>query len=397
MGIQKSVLYFDYNATTPVDPRVLETMLPYFTEKFGNAASNSHVYGWEAAEAVTIAREQVAELIGAVKEEIIFTSGATESINLAIKGVADIYKAKGNHIITCATEHKAVLDTCISLEKKGYQVTYLPVNHEGMIDLNLLEESIRPDTILIAFLYANNETGLIHPVTEIGRIAKDKKTLFFCDATQAAGKIPVNVLNDGIDLLAFSSHKLYGPKGAGALYVRRKNPRVTIKAQIDGGGHERGLRSGTLNVPCIAGFGKACELAKVEMETRNRNIVFLRNKLEEGLLSIGRTAINGNKTNRLPNTSNLLFGNLTGSSLLSAISKKIAVSAGSACTSALQHPSHVLQAMGLTDEECRNSIRFSIGYPTTEDEIDFAVQEISTILESLRTGNTGESQLPPFS
>lgn len=385
MGIQKSVLYFDYNSTTPVDPRVLETMLPYFTEKFGNAASNSHVYGWEAAEAVTIARKQVAALIGAIKEEIIFTSGATESINLALKGVADAYTGKGNHIVTCATEHKAVLDTCSSLEKKGYKVTYLPVDHEGLIDLNLLEQSIRPDTILVAFMYANNETGIIHPIADIGRIAKQKKALFFCDATQAAGKIPVNILNDGIDLLAFSSHKLYGPKGAGALYVRRKNPRVTIKAQIDGGGHERGLRSGTLNVPSIAGFGKACELAKAEIETRNRNILFLRNKLEEGLLSLGRIAINGNKINRLPNTSNLLFDNQVGSSLLTTISKKIAVSAGSACTSALQHPSHVLQAMGLSEKECKNSIRFSIGYLTTEEEIDFALQEIGTILQSSRT------------
>lgn len=385
MGIQKSVLYFDYNSTTPVDPRVLEMMLPYFTEKFGNAASNSHVYGWEAAEAITIAREQVAAIIGAIKEEIIFTSGATESINLAIKGVADAYSGKGNHIVTCATEHKAVLDTCSSLEKKGYKVTYLPVDHEGLIDLNLLEQSIRPDTILVAFMYANNETGVIHPIADIGRIAKQKKTLFFCDATQAAGKIPVNAINDGIDLLAFSSHKLYGPKGSGALYVRRKNPKVSIKAQIDGGGHERGLRSGTLNVPCIAGFGKACELAKAEMETRNRSILFLRNKLEEGLRSLGRTAINGNKTNRLPNTSNLLFDNQAGSSLLTTISKKIAVSAGSACTSALQHPSHVLLAMGLSEDECKNSIRFSIGYLTTEEEIDFALQEIGTILQSSRT------------
>lgn len=385
MAVQKSVLYLDYNSTTPVDPRVLETMLPFFTEKFGNAYSNSHAYGWIAAEAVTIAREQVANLIGAIKEEIIFTSGATESINLAIKGVADAYSGKGNHIITCTTEHKAVLDTCASLEKKGFDITYLPVNHEGMIDLSLLKKTIKSDTILISLMYANNETGVVHPIADIGKIAKERKVLFFCDATQAAGKIPITVLTENIDLLAFSSHKLYGPKGAGALYVRRKNPRVAIKAQIDGGGHERNLRSGTLNVPGIVGFGKACSLANEEMEMRVAKMALLRNTLEKGLLQLRDVTINGCKKNRIPNTTNLNFKKIPGSLLLPRISKKIAVSAGSACTSASQHPSHVLQAMGLTPEECKSSLRFSIGLTTTNEEIEDVIKELTKIITALRT------------
>lgn len=381
---QQQVIYLDYNSTTPVDPRVLETMLPWFTEKFGNAASRSHAYGWEAEEAVSISREQLAKLIGSVKEEIVFTSGATESINLALKGVAEAYASKGNHIITCVTEHKAVLDTCAALEKKGVAVTYLPVNEKGMIDLNELQKAITPSTILIALMYANNETGVIHPVKQIGALAKEKKVLFFCDATQAVGKIPVDVLKDDIDLMAFSSHKIYGPKGVGALYVRRKNPRVAIKAQIDGGGHERNMRSGTLNVPGIVGFGKAAKLAKLEMGKRQGTLQLLRDKLEHGLLKLEDVKINGNSGQRLPSTGNLCFGGINGTNLLAAISKKIAVSSGSACTSASTDPSHVLNAMGLSDEEARNSIRFSLGILTTEQEIDRAIQEVSEIVHFLR-------------
>jgi len=381
---QQQIIYLDYNSTTPVDHSVLETMLPWFTEKFGNAASRSHAIGWEAEEAVTIAREQIAKLIGSVKEEIVFTSGATESINLAVKGVAEVYASKGNHIITCVTEHKAVLDTCAALEKKGVAVTYLPVNEKGMIDLNDLQKAITPSTILIALMYANNETGVIHPVKQIGAIAKEKKLLFFCDATQAVGKITVDVVMDDIDLMAFSSHKIYGPKGIGALYVRRKNPRVTIKSQIDGGGHERNMRSGTLNVPGIVGFGKAAKLAGLEMKKRQENLQLLRDKLESSLLQLGSVKINGNSGHRLPSTGNLCFGGINGTNLLAAISKKIAVSSGSACTSASTDPSHVLNAMGLTDEEARNSIRFSLGIMTTEQEIDRAIKEISEILYQLR-------------
>lgn len=388
---QEQIIYLDYNSTTPVDPRVLETMLPWFTEKFGNAASRSHAYGWEAEEAVTIAREQIANLIGSLKEEIVFTSGATESINLAIKGVAEAYSSKGNHIITCVTEHKAVLDTCAALEKKGITVTYLPVNEKGMIDLNELQKAITPSTILMALMYANNETGVIHPVKEIGAVAKAKKVLFFCDATQAVGKIPVDVLKNDIDLMAFSSHKIYGPKGVGALYVRRRNPRVTIKAQVDGGGHERNMRSGTLNVPGIVGFGKAAELSGTEMELRQQTLQLLRDKLERELLQTQNVKINGNPDHRLPLTSNLCFGGINGTTLLAAISKKIAVSSGSACTSASTEPSHVLKAMGLSDEKARNSIRFSLGITTTEQEIDRAIREISEILSQLRIEKKGIS------
>lgn len=381
---QQQIIYLDYNSTTPVDPRVLETMLPWFTEKFGNAASRSHAYGWEAEEAVIIAREQIAKLIGSVKEEIVFTSGATESINLALKGVAEAYASKGNHIITCVTEHKAVLDTCSALEKKGVTVTYLPVNQKGMIDLNELQTAITPSTILIALMYANNETGVVHPVKQIGALAKEKKVLFFCDATQAVGKIPVDVLKDDIDLMAFSSHKIYGPKGVGALYVRRKNPRVTIKAQIDGGGHERNMRSGTLNVPGIVGFGKAAELAGLEMGKRQGTLQQLRDKLEHGLLQLEDIKINGNSGHRLPSTGNLCFGGINGTNLRAAISKKIAVSNGSACTSASTDPSHVLKAMQVSDEEARNSIRFSLGIMTTEQEIDRTIKEVSEIVQFLR-------------
>lgn len=380
----QQLIYLDYNSTTPVDPRVLETMLPWFTEKFGNAASRSHAFGWEAEEAVLIAREQIAALIGSLKEEIIFTSGATESINLAIKGVVEAYAKKGNHVITCATEHKAVLDTCASLEKKGVTVTRLPVNENGSIDMNELQKAITPSTILIALMYANNETGVIHPVKQIGQLAKENNVLFFCDATQAVGKIPVDVLHDEIDLIAFSAHKLYGPKGAGALYVRRKDPRVTIKAQMDGGGHERNMRSGTLNVPGIVGFGKAADIALHEMQKNMQAIQLLRDKLETTLLQLGNIRINGDINHRLPSTTNLCFQHLNDTNLLSAITKKAAVSGGSACTSASPEPSHVLKAMHLSDEEAKSSIRFSLGNMTSEQEIIQVIREISELVQQLR-------------
>ncbi|MCP9032884.1 aminotransferase class V-fold PLP-dependent enzyme, partial [Klebsiella sp. SWET4] len=303
----KLPIYLDNNATTPMDPRVLEVMIPYFTEHFGNAASRNHPFGWEAEEAVDYAREQVAKLIGADPKEIIFTSGATEGDNLAIKGVFEMYASKGNHIITAVTEHKAVLDTCKHIEKLGGEVTYLPVNAEGLIDLKELEAAIKPTTVLIAIMYANNEIGVIQPVKEIAAIAKKHGVLFFTDGTQAAGKIPVDVIKDGIDIMTFSGHKMYGPKGVGALYVRRKNPRVKVTAQMDGGGHERGMRSGTLNVPGIVGFGKACELCRLEMEEDTQRISKLRDKLENALMHLEEAYVNGSKEHRLPHVSNISF------------------------------------------------------------------------------------------
>jgi cysteine desulfurase len=377
-------LYLDYNSTTPVDARVVQAMLPFFTEQFGNAASSNHRYGWQAQEAVTIAREQIGNLIGAVKEEIVFTSGATESINLAIRGVVEAYASKGNHIITCATEHRAVIDTCKSLEKKGIEVTVLPVNKQGFIDLDELTKSIKPTTILICILYANNETGVLQPIEKIGKIAKEKKVLFFCDATQAVGKIPIDVLKDNIDLMAFSSHKLYGPKGCGALYIRRKNPRVSLKEQITGGGHERNFRSGTLNVPGIVGFGKAAELCIMEMEVEASRLLLLRDKFEKVLLTKNLVTINGDVTNRLAHVSNLCFNIPNGASLLASLSKLMAVSSGSACSSSSTEPSHVLKAMGLTDEASKSSIRFSLGRFTTKAEMDWAGEQIINILTTLR-------------
>src|SRR6476646_6510639 len=329
----KLPVYLDHNATTPCDPRVVEAMIPYFTESFGNAASRNHPFGWQAEEAVDYAREQVAQLIGADTKEIIFTSGATESDNLAIKGVFESYASKGNHIITCVTEHKAVLDTCKHVEKLGAEVTYLPVQSDGLIDLKELETAIKPTTVLIAIMYANNETGVIQPVKEISAIAKRKGVLFFSDATQAVGKIPVNVIEDGIDLMAFSAHKIYGPKGVGALYVRRKNPRVRIIAQMDGGGHEKGMRSGTLNVPGIVGLGQACEICRLNMNEDAKRIKILRDKLENDLLQLEETQLNGNKENRLPHVLNISFKYVESEGLMLACNKNIAVSSGSACTS----------------------------------------------------------------
>jgi len=380
----KLPIYLDNNATTPMDPRVLETMLPYFTERFGNAASRNHPFGWAAEEAVDYGREQVAKLIGADPKEIIFTSGATEADNLAIKGIFEMYASKGNHIITANTEHKAVLDTCKHIEKLGGEVTYLNVQEDGLIDLEELEAAIKPSTILVAIMYANNEIGVIQPIKEIAAIAKKHGVLFFTDATQAVGKVPVNVLDDGIDLMAFTAHKIYGPKGIGALYVRRKNPRVKVTAQMDGGGHERGMRSGTLNVPGIVGFGKACELCRLEMEHDSAQISKLRDKLENALLKLEEAYVNGNREHRLPHVSNISFKYVEGEGLLMGFNKNIALSSGSACTSASLEPSYVLKALGLGDDLAHSSLRFGLSRFTTEEQIDYTIEQISKTVLKLR-------------
>jgi len=365
-------------------------MLRYFTGVYGNAASRTHMYGWQAAEAVTLAREQVAALIGAETQEIVFTSGATEAVNLAIKGVAEAYRSKGNHIITAATEHKAVLDTCHHLEKLGYSVTSLPVNAEGLVDPVQLEAAITPATILVAIMFANNETGTLQPVSLIGEIARKKGVLFFTDATQAVGKIPVQVNDNHIDLMAFSAHKLYGPKGVGALYLRRKNPRVNIVAQMDGGGHERGKRSGTLNVPGIVGFGKACSVAAGLLQKESLRLLALRNQLETNLLALGDTSINGSKENRLPQVSNLTFKFAEGEALMLGFAKEIALSSGSSCSSASMEPSHVLKAMGLSDDLAYSSLRFSLGRFTTEEEIKFVTSRVKSAVENQRALAIGQ-------
>jgi cysteine desulfurase len=377
-------VYLDNNATTPLDPRVLETMLPFFTQHFGNASSRHHAYGWAAEAAVDLAREQVAALIGADPKEIIFTSGATEADNLALKGVFEMYADKGNHIITTEVEHKAILDTCRHLEKLGASVTYLKVNHEGMIDLKELESAITAKTILVAVMYANNEIGSINPIREISAIAKRHGVLMMSDITQAAGKIPVNVNKDGIDLAAFSAHKLYGPKGIGALYVRRKSPRVKVTAQMDGGGHERGMRSGTLNVPAIAGFGKACELALQEMEEEGKRLAAMRDKLENALLQLEETYVNGSRAHRLPHVSNISFRYVEGEALLMGFGKEVALSSGSACTSASPEPSYVLKALGLGDDLAHSSLRFGLGRFTTEEEIDYTINAVTATVNRLR-------------
>ena len=380
----KLPIYLDHNATTPMDPRVLETMIPYFTENFGNAASRNHSFGWHAEEAVDYAREQIAQLIGADPKEIIFTSGATEGDNLGIKGVYEMYASKGNHIITCTTEHKAVLDTCKHLEKLGAEVTYLEVQPDGLIDLKELEAAMRPTTILVAIMYANNEIGVIQPVKEISAIAKKHGALFFTDAVQAVGKIPVDVNADGIDLMAFTAHKMYGPKGVGALYVRRKNPRVKVTAQLDGGGHERGMRSGTLNVPGIVGFGKACELARLEMASDTERISKLRDKLENALKVIDESYVNGNPAHRLPHVSNISFKYVEGEGLMMGFNQDIALSSGSACTSASLEPSYVLKALGLGDDLAHSSLRFGLGRYTTEEQIDFTIKAVTDTVLKLR-------------
>ncbi|MEO6583546.1 MAG: IscS subfamily cysteine desulfurase [Ferruginibacter sp.] len=380
----KLPIYLDNNATTQMDPRVLEAMTPYFLEHFGNAASRNHPFGCEAEEAVDYAREQVAKLIGADPKEIIFTSGATEADNLGIKGVFEMYAIKGNHIITATTEHKAVLDTCKHIEKLGGEVTYLQVDREGLISLEALEAAMKPTTILIAIMYANNEIGTVQPIKEISAIARKHGALVFTDATQAVGKIPVDVNKDGIDLMAFTGHKMYGPKGVGALYVRRKNPRVKVTAQMDGGGHERGMRSGTLNVPGIVGFGKACELCRLDMEADTKHIILLRDKLETELLKLEEAYVNGSVQHRLPHVSNISFKHVEGEGLLMGFNKNIALSSGSACTSASLEPSYVLKALGLGDDLAHSSLRFGLGRFTTEEQIDYTIKAISETVLKLR-------------
>jgi len=380
----KTPIYLDNHATTPMDPRVLDAMLPYFTKYFGNAASRNHEFGWVAEQAVDKARKQIADLIGATAREIIFTSGATESDNLAIKGVAEMYAEKGNHIITAATEHKAVLDTCKKLEKNGYRVTYLPVKGDGLIDLDMLRDAITDKTILVTIMYANNEIGVLQPIAAIGKICREKGVLFHTDGVQAIGKVPVDVNRDNIDLLSITGHKLYGPKGVGALYVRRKNPRVQLTAQMDGGGHERGMRSGTLNVPGIVGLGEACAICQREMAEESKRLQYLRDKLRNRLeTELDEVYLNGSWEHRLPNSLNLSFAYVEGESLLMGIND-VAVSSGSACTSATLEPSYVLKALGLGDDIAHSSIRFGIGRFNTEEEIDYVADKLVNVVRKLR-------------
>ena len=380
----KLPIYMDNHATTPVDPRVVEAMLPYFTDRFGNAASRNHPFGWAAEEAVETARGQIAKLIGASPKEIIFTSGATESDNLAIKGVAEMYREKGNHIITAVTEHKAVLDTCKRLEKYGYRVTYLPVMKDGLIDLEDLKRAIDDKTILVTIMSANNEIGVLQPVEEIGKICRERGVIFHTDAVQAIGKVPFDVNKMNVDIASITGHKIYGPKGVGALYVRRKNPRVQLSAIIDGGGHERGMRSGTLNVPGIVGLGKACELCMLEMPEESKKMAALRDRLKNSIMSrLDETYINGSQEHRLPQNLNISFAYVEGESLLMGIND-VAVSSGSACTSATLEPSYVLKALGLGDDLAHSSIRFGIGRFNTEEEIDYVADKLIDVVSKLR-------------
>ncbi|HZQ52280.1 MAG TPA: IscS subfamily cysteine desulfurase [Bryobacteraceae bacterium] len=380
----KLPIYMDNHATTRVDPRVFEAMQPYFTDVFGNAASRNHSFGWEAEEATEKSRKQIADLIGATAKEIVFTSGATESNNLALKGIAEMYAERGNHIITQVTEHKAVLDTCKRLEKDGVRVTYLPVRQDGLIDLDQLRDAITDKTILISIMYANNEIGVVQPIKEIGKIAKEKGVLFHSDAVQAVGKIPVNVIADGVDVLSLSGHKFYGPKGVGALYVRRRNPRVQITAQMDGGGHERGMRSGTLNVPGIVGLGAAAEIAKKEMPEESKRLSFLRDKLKDKIFrELDEVYINGSMEHRLPHNLNISFAYVEGESLLMGIND-VAVSSGSACTSATLEPSYVLKALGAGDDLAHSSIRFGLGRFNTEEEVDYVADKVTDVVKKLR-------------
>jgi len=374
----------DYHATTPVDPRVLEEMLPYFTDKFGNAASRNHPFGWAAEAAVETSRERIAKLVGATTKEIIFTSGATESDNLAIKGVAEMYREKGNHIITAVTEHKAVLDTCKRLEKYGYRVTYLPVQKDGLVDLDDLKRAIDDKTILVTIMAANNEIGVLQPWREIGKLCREKGVLYHSDAVQAVGKVPIDVNKDNIDLMSITAHKIYGPKGVGALYVRRKSPRVQVSPIIDGGGHERGMRSGTLNVPGIAGLGKACAIATEEMATESCKMAGLRNRLRDKIMGrLDEVFINGSTEHRLPGNLNISFAYVEGESLLMGIND-VAVSSGSACTSATLEPSYVLKALGTGDDLAHSSIRFGIGRFNTEAEVDYVADRVCETVERLR-------------
>jgi cysteine desulfurase len=379
----KLPIYLDNNATTPLDPRVLEAMMPYLTDVFGNAASRNHPFGWAAEEAVDYAREQIAKLINCDPKEIIFTSGATESDNLGIKGVFEMYSQKGNHIITATTEHKAVLDTCKHIEKLGGRVTYLPVNEQGLISLEELEAAMTPQTILVTIMYGNNETGTIQPIREIAKIAHKHGALFMTDGTQAVGKIPVDVIAEGIDIMAFTAHKMYGPKGVGALYVRRKNPRVKVTAQMDGGGHERGMRSGTLNVPGIVGLGKACELCMQEMEADTARLSTMRDRLEKELTTLEESYINGSVEHRLPHVTNISFKYVEGEGLMMGV-KDLAVSSGSACTSASLEPSYVLKALGLSDDLAHSSLRFGLSRFTTDEQIDYAIGHVKEAVTKLR-------------
>jgi cysteine desulfurase len=380
----KLPIYMDYHATTPLDPRVLDAMMPYFTGKFGNAASRNHSFGWEAEQAVEKARTQIAQLIGATSKEIIFTSGATESNNLAIKGIAEMYRERGNHIITQVTEHKAVLDTCKRLEKSGYRVTYLPVNADGLIEVGDLKRAMDDKTILVSIMFANNEIGVIQPIAEIGKLCHERSIIFHTDAVQAAGKVPIDVNALNIDVLSISAHKLYGPKGVGALYVRRRNPRVQVSEQINGGGHERGMRSGTLNVPGIVGLGAACEIAGAEMASEAARLTALRDKLKNKFeKALDYVHVNGSMAHRLPGNLNMSFVYVEGESLLMGIND-IAVSSGSACTSATLEPSYVLKALGLGDDVAHSSIRFGMGRFTTEAEVDYVADKIIDVVQKLR-------------
>ncbi len=380
----KTPVYFDNHATTQMDPRVLKAMLPYFTEHFGNAASRNHSFGWEAEKAVDKARKQIADLIGATPKEIIFTSGATESNNLAIKGVAEMYGEKGNHIITAATEHKAVLDTCKKLEKEGFRVTYLPLKEDGLLDLDLLRQAITDKTILVTIMYANNEIGVIQPIAEIGKICHERGVLFHTDGVQAVGKVPVNVIKDNIDMMSITGHKIYGPKGVGALYVRRKGPRVQLTAQMDGGGHERGMRSGTMNTPGIVGLGEACAICQQDMAEESKRLSHLRDKLKSKLESeLDEVFINGSMEHRLPHNLNMSFAYVEGESLLMGIND-IAVSSGSACTSATLEPSYVLKALGVGDDLAHTSIRFGLGRFNTEEEVDYVADRMISVVRKLR-------------
>ena len=380
----KFPIFMDNHSTTPMDPRVLEAMLPYFTQKFGNAASRNHQFGWEAEEAVENARKQIAKLINCDAKEIVFTSGATESDNLALKGVVEMYKEKGDHVITCSTEHRAVLDTCKSLEKRGIKVTYLPVAKDGLVSPDDVRNAITDKTILISIMLANNEIGTIHPIADIGRIAKEKGILFHCDATQGVGKIPVDVETLKVDLMSFTAHKIYGPKGVGALYVRKKGPRVRLVPQIDGGGHERGMRSGTLPVPLIVGFGKACELCEQEMPTESKRIAALRDRLQAQIMgSLDECYLNGHPTQRLPHNLNISFAYVEGEALLMGV-KEIALSSGSACTSATLEPSYVLRALGVGSDLAHSSIRFGLGRFTTEEEVDYTAKRMVEAVRRLR-------------
>ena len=380
----KKPIYMDYQATTPCDPRVLEAMLPFFTEHFGNAASRNHAYGWKAEEAVQKAREQIAALIGASPKEIIFTSGSTEAINLALKGAARMYASKGKHLVTTMVEHKAVLDTCKHLEKEGHEVTYLKPDEHGRVSAAQVGEAIREDTVAVTILWGNNEVGTLNPIREIGAVCHERKVLFFTDATQTVGKIPVDVQADHIDLLCLSGHKLYGPKGAGALYVRRRNPRVRLVAQMDGGGHERGMRSGTLNVTGIVGLGKACELCSEELSAEMERSQSLCDRLRERITgALDHVKLNGHANARLPGNLNLSFAYVEGESLLMGIND-IAVSSGSACTSASLEPSHVLRAMDVGEELAHSSIRFGIGRFTTREEVDYVADRVIETVNRLR-------------